>query len=142
MQSFLRNSVTAFLIYIVFHGALHAEIKEAVLPLKFNTGNEIHGLPSCSIEIQGKNIPVILDTGASKYELALSRYALNNINVVYHAKKECSKTISAEFCAETFIIPKLKIGPFFLHDIKGIVMPKLWGGMMLILNILKHQKMG
>ncbi|RUQ92505.1 aspartyl protease family protein [Legionella septentrionalis] len=128
MQSFLRNIVIAFLTYIVFHGALYAEIKEAVLPLKFNTGNEIHGLPSCDIEIQGKKIPVILDTGASKYELALSRYALKNINVVYHPKKECSKTISAEFCAETFIIPELKIGPFFLHNIKGIVMSKLWGG--------------
>ncbi|MCP0914551.1 hypothetical protein NKV53_09385 [Legionella sp. 27cVA30] len=81
MQSFLRNIVIAFLTYIVFHGALYAEIKEAVLPLKFNTGNEIHGLPSCDIEIQGKKIPVILDTGASKYELALSRYALKNINV-------------------------------------------------------------
>lgn len=124
----MKNIRTAFIIYIFFHDAIHAEmIQEAVLPLKFNTGNEVHGLPSCNIEIQGKNIPLILDTGASKYELALSRYALKNIKVIYHSKKECSKTISSQFCAETFTIPELKIGPFFLYNVKGIIMSKLWG---------------
>jgi predicted aspartyl protease len=129
VQNFLRNFRASFIIYIGFHNVIYAEIiQEAILPLKFNTGNEVHGLPSCIIEIQGKNIPLILDTGASKYELALSRYALKNIKAVYHSKKECSKTISAKFCAETFIIPELKIGPFFLYNVQGIIMPKLWGG--------------
>lgn len=99
------------------------------LPLQFNTGNEPpYGLPSTIITIQGKDIPIILDTGASKSkDISLSEYALNNIHVRFTGKVICFKTVQGNLCQKEFIVPELRIGSFILKNVKGTLMRKLWG---------------
>jgi hypothetical protein len=99
------------------------------LPLLFNTGNpEPYGLPSAIIEIQGKIIPIIFDSGASKSEITLSEYALKNLKVNFTGNQVCTTALDGRHCEEEFIIPEVKIGTFVLKNVKGTLMSELWGG--------------
>ena len=102
---------------------------QTTLPLEFNTGNPSpFGMPSTTIEIDGKKIPLILDTGALHIGLALSERALKGIEVKYTGKTSCFKAYDGEHCQKEFIVPKVKIGDFYVENVHGIVMKKLWGG--------------
>jgi len=97
--------------------------------LQFDFGNPApYGGPSTVITIQGKEIPILLDTGAKKSELSLSSHALKNLNVNYTGKYECFKAVDGKYCEKTFIIPEVKLGSFVIKNVKGIMMSKLWGG--------------
>ncbi len=98
---------------------------QTTLPLKFNTGNKIHGLPSTVVEIQGKMIPLLLDTGASKSEILLTNHALEGINIHFTGEEHCTQITSKKTCFRELLIPELKIGNFFLHDVKGQLV-KFW----------------
>lgn len=104
---------------------------ETTLPLQFNTGNPApYGLPSTTITIEGKTLPVILDTGAKKEELALSKHAIKNLHVTFTGKQVCSMAFDGKSCLPEFIIPEVKIGSFVVHNVHGTLMSKLWGGHM------------
>lgn len=100
----------------------------AVLPLEFNTGNLApKGLPSTIVYIQGQKIPVIFDTGAGKSEIALSSYALRNINIKFTGKKICFKTITGKVCEKEFILPEVILGNIKIKNVHGTLMKELWG---------------
>lgn len=102
---------------------------QTFLPLKFDTGNKApNGLPSTIIYIEGKAISLLFDTGANKSELTLSRRALKGLNVKFTGKQICFKSFDGKHCEKEFIIPKVKLGNFELKNVKGTLMPKLWGG--------------
>ncbi len=102
---------------------------ETSVPLQFNTGNPSpYGLATTTINIQGKNLPVIVDTGASETEIALSEYALRNLHVVFTGKQICFMALDGKHCQKIFIIPKVQIGSFTIENVTGTLMTKLWGG--------------
>ncbi|MGE3919693.1 MAG: hypothetical protein AB7F64_01900 [Gammaproteobacteria bacterium] len=104
-------------------------VNYSILPLKFDTGNPSpYGLPSTIITIQGKQLPLIFDTGASKSDIILSKYALNGLHVKFTGKSLCYKSFDGSHCEKEFIVPKLKIGNFIIRNVKGTLMTKLWGG--------------
>src|SRR5579862_1224720 len=106
-----------------------AEQTQTSIPLRFDFGNPApYGGASTVITIQGKEIPLLLDTGAKKSELSLSPHALTNLNVKFTSEYECFKTIDGEYCEQTFIIPEIKLGSFVIKNVKGTMMSKLWGG--------------
>jgi hypothetical protein len=104
-------------------------IEQTVLPLKFNTGNLApYGMPSTTIMIQGKTIPLLLDTGASNVGIVLSAEAIKNINVQFTGKQDCFESMDGKHCEKKFIIPEMQMGKFTLKNVSGTLMPKLWGG--------------
>ncbi len=107
------------------------EASQSVLPLKFDTGNPApYGLPSTVINIAGKEYPIIFDTGAKKYGLALTKKALEGIQVRFTGKKICSTSVRGRDCLDEFIIPEVQLGEFTVKNVKGVVLEKskLWGG--------------
>ena len=99
------------------------------LPLAFNTGNpEPHGLPSTIISIQGKILPIIFDTGASKSEITLSHHALKGLSVEFTGNQVCTTALDGEHCEPEFIIPEVTLGDIVLKNVKGTLMEQLWGG--------------
>jgi len=56
------------------------------------------------------------------------RIIQQNIKVQYTGKEICSKTMDGKYCEKEFIIPEVKLGSFTAYNVKGVVMPKLWGG--------------
>lgn len=98
-----------------------AEPTQTTLPLKFS-----QDLPSTTIEIQGKTIPLLFDIGASNDAITLSPRALRGLNVRFTGGQTCAHTVSGRVCMKNFIIPELKIGDFTVQDIQGELMPKLW----------------
>lgn len=119
-----------FLSNIIFAQSQKASATiQTVLPLRFDSGNQApYGLPSTVITIQGKKLPILFDTGASKAELVLSQEALKNINVKFTKKKICFKAFDGKHCQKEFIIPEIKLGAFVVKNVKGTLMTKLWGG--------------
>ncbi len=107
------------------------EANQSVLPLKFDTGNLApYGLPSTVINIAGKEYPVIFDIGAKKYALALTKKALEGIQVHFTGKKICSTSVRGKDCLDEFIVPEVQLGAFTVKNVKGVVLDnsKLWGG--------------
>lgn len=99
------------------------------LPLRFDTGNNApYGAPSTVISIQGKDLPILFDTGAKNSELVLSQSALENLRVKFTGKKKCFKAFDGRHCQKEFIIPEVKLGTFTVKNVKGTLMEKLWGG--------------
>jgi predicted aspartyl protease len=116
-----------FYIIILFSTMLNlssaANPNEVTLPLNFS-----QGLPSTFIYIDDKKIPLLVDTGASKYSIVLSKYALKNLKVIYTGTQSCSKTVDGKVCMKEFIIPTVKIGNIVLHNVAGSELQRLWGG--------------
>ncbi|HZW61304.1 MAG TPA: aspartyl protease family protein [Candidatus Babeliales bacterium] len=106
-----------------------AQPTQTSIPLQFDFGNPApYGGPSTVITIQGKKLPILLDTGAKKSEVTLSPYALKNLNVKFTGKYECFNAVDGRYCEKVFIIPEINIGSFVLKNVKGTMMSKLWGG--------------
>ncbi len=82
------------------------------------------------INIAGKEYPVIFDTGAKKYALALTKKALEGIQVHFTGKKICSTSVRGKDCLDEFIVPEVQPGAFTVKNVKGVVLDnsKLWGG--------------
>ena len=86
----IKNNSLSLLLILFITSVVVAQPKalESTLPLKFDTGNPApYGLASTVITIQGKKLPIIFDTGAKKYELALTNNALKNIRCALRAIK-------------------------------------------------------
>lgn len=102
-------------------------INETTLPLEFNTGNPApYGMPSTAIEIEGKSIPILFDTGAKNTELALTQHALKNIHAKFTGKIQCFNAFDGKHCQKEFIIPEVKLGDFIVKNVKGILIKNLW----------------
>lgn len=106
-----------------------AQQTQTSIPLRFDTGNPApFGEPSTVITIQGKRMPILLDTGAEQSGLSLSPHALNHLKVKFTGKHKCFKAFDGKYCEKTFIIPEIKVGSFVVKNVKGITMSKPWGG--------------
>lgn len=92
MRDYLMNVKKYFIgiiLLITYTYALSQSLTQTTLSLQFNTGNPApHGMPSTFISVQGKEIPIILDTRAMKSEVVLSEHALVNIKVNYTGKQK------------------------------------------------------
>lgn len=116
-----------FLTHIVF--AQSVKLSETILPLKFDTGNPApYGMASTVVNIEGKSFPIIVDTGAKKYGLALTKEALQNIHVQFTGKMICSNSTTGKHCEKEFIIPEARLGEFTIKNVHGILVTHLWGG--------------
>jgi hypothetical protein len=117
-------------VILIFNNVAFAQANaftQTSLPLQFNTGNPApHGMPSTTIVIQGKKIPIILDTGAMKSELILSKHALKNIDVKYTGRKICFVAMDGKRCEKEFVISEVNIGSFVVKNVKGTLMSQLW----------------
>lgn len=121
--------ILLFIILCYAYTAYAASFFQTTIPLEFNTGNPSpYGLPSTIINIQGKKIPIIFDTGAKKSSIVLTKYALKGIHVKFTGEKECSQSMNGKHCEDVCIIPKVKIGDFVIKNVKGSLMTTLWGG--------------
>lgn len=99
-----------------------AEANETTLPLTFS-----QDAPAITVEIQGKNIPLIFDTGDASDAITLSPEALQNLKVHFTGQQVCADSLSGKDCMQSFIIPELKIGDFVLQNVQGQLMPHIWG---------------
>ena len=99
-----------------------ADSQETVLPLTFSQNSS-----AFNVQIQGKTIPVILDTGDATDSITLSPEALKGIKVVFTGKQVCTGSSSGQDCMQSFIIPQIKIGSFVLQNVQGQLMPHIWG---------------
>jgi len=125
MTKLLKLRILFFLLLYVSITAF----AETTIPLSFNTGNpEPHGLPSMEIIIQGKKIPLILDSGASKSEVTLSKKALNGLKVEFTGNQICTTALDGEHCEPEFVIAELTLGNIVLKNVNGTLMEELWGG--------------
>lgn len=116
-----------FLTHAVF--AQSAKSSETMLPLQFDTGNPApYGMASTVITIEGKPFPIIVDTGAKKYGLALTKEALSQIHFQFTGKLICSNSTTGKHCEKEFIIPEVKLGTFTVKNVEGILVEHLWGG--------------
>lgn len=123
-----KRYVLGFMAGMVLLSGYAQEPREVVLPLKFDTGvRSPYGLASTEIYVQGKRLPVIIDTGATKYGLVLTKKALQKIQIKMTGKKICSIATSGKHCEEEFIAPQVQIGSFTLQNVEGQVLSKLWG---------------
>lgn len=97
-----------------------ADNKTAVFPVRF-----IQGLPTININIQGKIIPMLVDTGANNTAITLDESIAKKLNVSY--KKE---TISfGNACGEIstykiFTIPKIYLGHLKTTNVPGYAYTK------------------
>lgn len=126
-KSLISKSLLAFLFLTnpVFTQSL--ESFETSLPLQFDTGNSApYGLPSTIITIEGKSIPIILDTGAKKFGLALTKEALKKIHVHFTGKAICSFSRTGEHCYKEIIVPEVKLGHFSVKNVEGILVDEMW----------------
>ncbi len=106
-----------------------SESTQTTLPLEFNTGNPApYGMASTVISIEGKSFPIILDTGAKKYGLILTKEALKKIHVHFTGKVICSNSVTGKHCEREFIVPEVKLGSFTVKNVEGILVKHFWGG--------------
>ncbi len=102
---------------------------QTVLPLQFNSGNPApYGMPSTTINIAGKNLPILLDTGEKKAGVVLSLNAIKGLPIKFTGQEECFQAFDGKHCEQVFIIPQVKIGSFTVDNVKGRLMTQLWGG--------------
>jgi hypothetical protein len=113
----------SFIIYSNISAAKTNPITETKLPIEFS-----QGLASTYIYIENKKIPLLLDSGASKYSIVLSRSVLNGLKVKYAGTESCSNTIDGKICMKDFLIPTVKVGSLILHNVRGSELQQLWGG--------------
>ena len=100
---------------------------EIVLPLTFST----QGFPIAAIQIQGNNIPLIFDNGASRTTITLSKELVKKLNLKMTPtnKKVCfHDDTGKETCLKIYTVPELKIGQMMMHNVPCQLMDKLWGG--------------
>ncbi len=125
---FRMKYLIAFLGLVIIPAFAQQEPAEVVLPLKFNTGTpNPYGFASTTIYVQGKRLPVIIDTGANQYGLVLSKKALQRIQIKVTGQQICSTAINGKHCEAEFIAPQVQIGTFQLKNVEGQVLTKLWG---------------
>ncbi len=106
------------------------EPTQTTLPLEFDTGNPApYGMASTVINIEGKPFPIILDTGAKKYGLVLTKEALKKIHVHFTGKVVCSNSVTGKHCEREFIVPEVKLGSFTVKNVEGILVKHFWGGL-------------
>lgn len=86
------------------------------------------GMPSTFVTVGNKTIPLLLDTGASRNSLILTKAALKNFAVTYTGKIHCMTALDKKYCMKEFVIPMVKVGNFVLHNVPGEEMITLWGG--------------
>lgn len=110
---------TALLIFLSCLNTVWAnQLTQTTLPLEFNTGNPApYGMASTVITIEGKTLPLILDTGAKKYGLALTNEALKKIHVQFTGKFICSNSLTGKHCEKEFIVPEVKLGSFTIKNV-------------------------
>jgi hypothetical protein len=93
------------------------------MPIEFS-----QGMPSSFVTINNKTIPLLLDSGASKIFLVLSKNVLKDLNVTYTGETHCLRAVDGRYCMKKFIIPSVKVGNFTLRNVPGEELKKLWGG--------------
>lgn len=118
-----------FLSYSGF--ALSLPINETTLPLSFDSGNPApDGIPSTVITIQGRQFPIVIDSGAKKTTLGLTPKAIKGLQVKFLGTEKCTNSLDSQHnCQKEFIIPEITIGGFKLHQVKASLMdPAPWDG--------------
>lgn len=129
---FLKSSLYALALLCLgqtIFAKTNATRTQTSIPLEFNVGNPApYGGPSTIITIQGKEIPIIFDTGAKKSDLVLTKHVLKTIHVKFTGRQICFKAMDGKHCQKEFLIPEVKIGSFVVKNVKGTLMTKLWGG--------------
>src|SRR5689334_8855467 len=92
----------ALLLSLLFISSTSWAASQTIVPLQFS-----QGMASANVVIQGKTIPLLLDTGASQTVIALSPSALQNLKVNFTGEQHCSRTVSGVVCMKGFIIPEI-----------------------------------
>ncbi len=107
-----------FIFLFCLNSAWASQPTQTTLPLEFNTGNPApYGMASAIITIEGKALPIIVDTGAKKYGLALTKEALKKIHVQFTGKFICSNSLTGKHCEKEFIVPEVKLGSFTIKNV-------------------------
>ncbi len=123
----IKKLISSLLLFI-FASSIYAADTQTTLLLTFNTGNAApNGLPSTTITIQGKTLPLIFDTGDSTTGVSLTEQALSQIKVNYVNSTRCFNRTDGRHCQREFIIPEINIGGFVVKNVPGSVMPPLTG---------------
>lgn len=129
MHKLKISLLTLLLLYLNCVAFAKPIVDQSTLPLKFNTGNPApYGWPSMVITIADRKLPIVVDTGAQKYQIALTSEALKNIPVKFTGNKICSTANTGKFCGDEFIIPEVHLGSFVVKNVTGVKMTKWWGG--------------
>lgn len=119
----------ALFIFLVFIPKLFAETlqNQTILLLKFNNGNPApYGMPSTEVIIQGHKIPLLLDTGATRSSLVLSKNVLKHIHYHFTGKKNCFHAMDGVNCEPEIKIADIQLGSFKIKDVNATIMPHLW----------------
>jgi len=121
------NGFLFFAMIGIFTSCLAANSDEIVLPIKLSP----QGFPVATIQIQGNDIPLIFDNGASRTTITLSQEIVKKLALKMTAtnKKSCHHDDSGkETCLNVHNIPEIKIGQMTMHNVSCEQMDKLWGG--------------
>lgn len=124
MKIKLKTCITLFVMSIQ---SFAADPTTTVLPLTFST----QGFPIASIQIQGHDIPLIFDNGASRTTITLSKELVKKLNLKMtptHKKVCLHDDTGKETCLKVYTVPELKIGQTTMHNVSCQLMDKLWGG--------------
>jgi hypothetical protein len=111
----------------IFAPALASDNDEIVLPLEFST----QGFPIASIHIQGHDVPLLFDNGASRTTITLSKDLVKKLGLKMAAtnKKNCFHDgTGKKTCLKVYTVPEIKIGHMTMHNVPCQLMEKLWGG--------------
>lgn len=114
---------------LFFNVIAFAQLEQTTLPLSFDSGNPApYGMASTPVKINGKQIPLLVDLGASKEFLALTDHAVKGIHIKYTKTKTCGTSVAGKKCYPDIIISEFKIGQFTLHNVHAVLIHQLWGG--------------
>jgi len=123
----LFNGLLFFTAIGIFTPVLASNSDEIILPIELTA----QGMPVTSIQIQGNDIPLIFDNGASHSSIVLSKELTKKLNLKMTPtnKKSCFHSDDGKkTCLKVYTIPELKIGHMTIHDVPCQLMDKLWGG--------------
>ncbi|HLB56070.1 MAG TPA: retropepsin-like aspartic protease [Coxiellaceae bacterium] len=131
MQSHLIKKLL-LLIMLMLTIKCYANSNDTTLHLNFNSGNAApYGMASTVVTINGHKLPLLFDLGASKDSIVLFPAALKKIKVHFRGNETCSTfgiSFSGKSCLQNFILAKLIIGHFVLHNVPGQFTKQIWGG--------------
>lgn len=123
----------AVLILVVQLTYANNEVK-IVLPLKFIT-QETPAIslitPTTLVTIQNHKVPLILDSGAGRAYLSLSKNTVKKLNIKLIPTGGSTSDHGVDgkkFTAKKYVIPKVTIGNWTLQDVPCQLIDELWGG--------------
>ena len=105
-----------------------ANAKDIELDLYFEDRVHKNSLPVVIVEVSGKKIPLVLDTGYVNGTIALTRHALTHgIYVEYTGVDPCSYSMTGKDCRREIFIPEVKVGDQIFNNVKGEYLEEIWG---------------